>query len=103
MTSAQQGKKRRNRNTVVILLLSGIILYLTIGLLYNIVSLYCYNVRHWHLHGGFSLPPLYACGFFFNLFLWPVYLWANLVNHVGIFGPCTPVTPSATPVAWRIF
>nr|HID13627.1 hypothetical protein [Anaerolineae bacterium] len=74
-------------------LLYFVIIYLLIGLLYNAVGLYCYNVRNWNVYGGFSLPPLYVVGFFFNLFLWPVHLWADFINSVGIFGTCKPIVP----------
>ena len=74
-------------------LVLGLVLYLLIGLLYNAVSLYCYNLRNWNVYGGFSLPPLYVVGFFFNLFLWPVYLWASFINSVGIFGTCKSIVP----------
>jgi hypothetical protein len=74
-------------------LLLGLVLYLLIGLLYNAVVLYCYNSRNWNVYGGFSLPPLYVVGFFFNLFLWPVYLWASFINSVGIFGTCKSIVP----------
>ncbi len=74
-------------------LLLGFVLYLLIGLLYDAVGLYCYNLRNWNVYGGFSLPPLYVVGFFFNLFLWPLYLWADFINSVGIFGTCKPIAP----------
>jgi hypothetical protein len=74
-------------------LLLGLVLYLLIGLLHNAVGLYCYNLRNWNVYGGFSLPPLYVVGFFFNLFLWPVYLWASFINSVGIFGTCKSIVP----------
>jgi hypothetical protein len=76
------------KNPVSRAVLLGLALYLLIGLLFNVGSLYCYNVRNWDTYGGFSLPPLFAIGFFFNLFLWPVYLWANLINGLGVFGIC---------------
>ena len=74
-------------------LLLGVVLYLLIGLLYNTVGLYCYSKRNWNVYGGFSLPPLYVVGFFFNLFFWPVYLWADFINSVGIFGMCKSIVP----------
>ena len=35
--------------------------------------------------GGFSFPPLFLLGFMSDLFLWPVYIRADFINHVGIF------------------
>ncbi|MDO9131320.1 MAG: hypothetical protein Q7U34_15795 [Anaerolineales bacterium] len=73
-------------------LLLGVALYMLIGILYMVVSVYCYNVRNWDVYGGFSLPPLFfPLGIFFDLLLWPVYLWADFINSVGIFGTCRPM------------
>ncbi len=68
------------------LLLAMVAVYLLIGLGYTGLTLYLYNVRNWTLYGGFSFPPLFCCGgFLLDLLLWPVYLWADWINHVGIF------------------
>jgi hypothetical protein len=48
--------------------------YLAIGLLFNIGTLVCYNVRNWNLMGGFSLPPLYVLGLPADLLAWPFFL-----------------------------
>jgi hypothetical protein len=80
-----QIKPSRSR-LILRLLLAMVALYLLTGLCYTGVSLYLYNVRNWDVYGGFSLPPLFCCGgFLFDLFLWPVYLWADWINRVGIF------------------
>ncbi len=81
----------KRRNTAIMILILGVALYMFIGLLYTAGSLYCYNARNWEMFGGFSLPPLFfPLGILFDLFLWPVYLWANLINGFGIFGNCKP-------------
>jgi len=74
-------KRKFSFGKVVLL---GVAFYLLVGLLYYIGALVCYNVRNWEIYGGFSLPPLYVFGIFFDLLLWPVYLRANLVNGFGI-------------------
>jgi len=66
-------------------------LYLLFGLVYGVVGLYCYNVRNWEFYGGLSVPPLYfPVGIFGDLLIWPVYVWANLINGFGVFGNCGP-------------
>lgn len=80
--------KQRIKNPVIRALLLGLTVYLLTGLGFSAGSLYCYNWRNWDTFGGFSLPPLFAIGFFFDLFLWPVYLRANLINSLGVFGIC---------------
>ena len=62
--------------------------YLLCGATYSLVSLCCYNLRNWEVSGGFSLMPLFLPGVVFDLFLWPVYLWADWHNRVGVFGGC---------------
>jgi hypothetical protein len=63
--------------------------YLLAGIVYGLGGLYCYNVRNWELCGGFSLPALYfPAGIVFDLVMWPVYVWANLINGFGAFGDC---------------
>ena len=58
-----------------------------LGFIYNGINLYCYNVRNWEIMGRFSFPPLYFVGgFFLNIFLWPVFILANLINGIGVFG-----------------
>jgi len=80
---------RKLRNPVVRTIVLGFAIYYLIGFIYNSISLYCYNVRNWEIMGGFSFPPLYFVGgFFLNIFLWPVFIWANLINGIGIFGKC---------------
>lgn len=69
--------------------LLGIAIYLLIGLLYRTGNLICYNVRNWDVYGGFSLPPLFVPCCLFDLLLWPVYLHANLINGLGVLGPCS--------------
>ena len=65
------------------------IAYLLAGLGYGGVALYCYNVRNWELCGGFSVPPLFfPFGAVFTLTFWPVYLWADWINGVGVFSGC---------------
>jgi len=84
--------KIRTHKMLLFLLIMGAVAYLFIGLLYSAASLYCYNVRNWDVYGGFSLPPLFCpIGFFFDLFLWPVYVWANWINGFGLFGNCAPL------------
>ncbi len=79
----------RKRILRAVLLALGI--YIFLGLLFKAGGLYCYNVRHWDVYGGFSLPPLFFIGFFLDLLLWPLFLWANLINHLGPFGICRPL------------
>lgn len=78
--------KIKNRVARVVVL--GFSIYIFIGFIHCCVSLYCYNVKNWDIFGGFSLPPLFVIGFFFDLFLWPLHLWASFINNVGIFGDC---------------
>jgi hypothetical protein len=59
--------------------------YIFIGFIYSIVTLYLYNLRNWDVMGGFSFPPLFLFGFASDLFLWPLYIRADYINHVGIF------------------
>lgn len=73
---------------LLLALLAG---YLAIGLLFSIGTLICYNVRNWELIGGFSFPPLYLLGLPLHLFAWPVFLRANLINGLGLFGRCVPL------------
>jgi len=80
--------KNRIKNPLIRALLLGLMLYLLIGVVFCAGSLYCYNVRNWDTFGGFSLPPLFAICFFSDIILWPVYLWANLINGLGVFGNC---------------
>ncbi|NPV07813.1 MAG: hypothetical protein HPY83_07600 [Anaerolineae bacterium] len=76
-------------STVLKVAAIGSATYLILGFAYAGVSLYCYNVRHWDLYGGFSLPPLFfPFGIVFTLTLWPVYLWADWINGIGAFGTC---------------
>jgi hypothetical protein len=80
------------KRSVGSVLLMGFALYVLIGLLFTAGSLYCYNVRNWDMYGGFSLPPLFLpVGFVLDLFLWPLHLWANLVNGLGMLGSCRPL------------
>ncbi len=65
--------------------------YLAIGLIFSLGTLICYNLRNWELMGGFSLPPLYLLGLPLDLLAWPVFLRANLVNGLGLFGRCVPL------------
>ena len=67
------------------ILIIVISLYIFIGFIYSVVSLYLYNVRNWNIAGGFSFPPLFWFGFVFELFLWPLYIRADYINQVGIF------------------
>ncbi len=67
------------------ILIVVISLYISIGFIYSIVSLYLYNLRNWDIVGGFSFPPLFLFGFVFDLFLWPLYIRADYINHVSIF------------------
>ena len=60
-------------------------IYVFIGFIYGGISLYLYNLRNWDIMGGFSFPPLFLLGFMSDLFLWPVYIRADFINHVGIF------------------
>ncbi|MGQ9553067.1 MAG: hypothetical protein ACUVWR_03025 [Anaerolineae bacterium] len=70
-------------------LLAGLaVAYLFVGLCYSGIGLYCYNVRNWNLYGGFSLPPLFFPFGILTPLLWPLYLWADWVNSVGVFGDC---------------
>lgn len=78
--------KRQHKNVLFALALA----YFGCGLIYHIIGLYCYNLRNWEVFGGFSLPPLWLPGIFFDLTMWPVYIWANLINGFGVFGNCTP-------------
>jgi len=73
------------KKSIIRIALWGVALYLFVGLLYLIGSLICYNVRNWDFYGGFSFPPLFICGWPFEILLWPVYLRANLINGFGIF------------------
>jgi hypothetical protein len=83
---------QKAKNSIGRILILGVALYLFVGLLFTAGGLYCYNVRNWDFYGGFSLPPLFfPLGIFFGLFLWLVYLWANLINGLGIFGSCKPL------------
>jgi hypothetical protein len=79
----------RLRNWPVRFLLGALAVYLLAGMVYGLGGLYCYNVRNWELHSGFSVPPLYfPLGAAFELVMWPVYVWANLINGFGVFGNC---------------
>jgi len=62
-----------------------VFVYIFIGFIYCIVSLYLYNLRNWDVMGGFSFPPLFWLGSISDLFLWPLYIRADYINHVGIF------------------
>jgi hypothetical protein len=85
----RQGKLPKS--SIARVLLAACALYLLIGLLYTASVVVCYNVRNWDVYGGFSLPPLFCLGAFFDLLLWPVYLRADFVNDVGVFGTCRPL------------
>lgn len=76
-----------NRRTLCAL----VIVYLGTGLAFSLGTLVCYNVRNWELMGGFSFPPLYLLGLPLHLFAWPVFLRANLINGLGLFGRCVPL------------
>jgi hypothetical protein len=67
------------------ILITVISLYISIGFIYSILSLYLYNIKNWYIAGGFSFPPLFLVGFVFDLFLWPLYIRADFINQVGIF------------------
>jgi len=69
-------------------LLTLLIVYLASGLAFSLGTLICYNVRNRELMGGFSFPPLYLPGLPLDLLAWPVFLRANLVNGLGLFGRC---------------
>ena len=71
------------------LLLGALAAYFLCGIVYGLGGLYCYNVRNWEFYGGFSVPPLYfPLGVLLDLVMWPVYVWANLINGFGVFGNC---------------
>ncbi len=87
----------RVKNRAVKAAVWAVVLYLLFGLVYGVVGLYCYNVRNWELYGGLSVPPLYfPVGIFGDLLLWPVDVWANLINGFGVFGNCGVLS-----VLWR--
>jgi hypothetical protein len=72
------------------ILVWAVALYLFLGFLYSAVGLYCYNTRNWEFYGGLSVPPLFCPMGIFDLLMWPVYVWANLINGFGVFGNCGP-------------
>lgn len=83
----------RSRTTRAVwkVLFIATVLYLSLGSLYRLVGLYCYNVRNWDLQGRFSFPPLFfPFGCLYDHLFWPVYVWANLINGFGVFGRCGP-------------
>ena len=80
----------RAKNPVARVLVWIVVLYLLFGLLYSAVGLYCYNVRNWEVYGGLSVPPLFCPMGIFDLLMWPVYVWANLINGFGVLGNCRP-------------
>lgn len=65
-------------------------LYLFLGFVYSTVGLYCYNARNWEFYGGLSVPPLFCLMGISDLLMWPVYVWANLINGFGVLGTCRP-------------
>ena len=69
-------------------LLVALAVYLGCGLVFALASLVCYNLRNWGFHGGWTFPPLYLLGLPLELFVWPVFLRANLINSLGVFGSC---------------
>jgi hypothetical protein len=82
----------RVRNPAVKAVVWSVALYLLLGLVHGVVGLYCYHVRNWELYGGLSVPPLYfPIGIFGDLLMWPVDVWANLINGFGVFGNCRPL------------
>jgi len=69
-------------------LLVALAVYLGSGLVFALASLVCYNLRNWGFYGGWVFPPLYLLGLPLELFVWPVFLRANLINSLGVFGSC---------------